>query len=219
MPASAKMIVIPLPVVPAARSTIAPAKEPQPDLPPPFKPRSVNVARQDLLNARDIDPFPLLPRVFIPIPHGLWRPPVMHYGWPAPTSMLLSYAEEHGLVLKMRRRNPDVCFDDDSSDEDESVTEDDANDDAEDSNCTESSRSSKASLRSAGSRPTVNTTTPRTRKPVPPVARPSKDRVDQCPTMMAALRRILSNLTEKTGMRYTQSVQVNTTLQDREEGS
>ncbi|TFY62681.1 hypothetical protein EVJ58_g3705 [Rhodofomes roseus] len=191
------MIAIPLPVVPAARSTIAPAKEPQPDLPPPFKPRSVNVARQDLLAARNIDPFVLLPRIFIPIPRGLWRPPVMHYGWPAPTSMLLSYAEEHGLVLKMSRRNPNICTADDSSDEDEPFTEDN---DAEDSDGAESSCSS-------------GPTTSRTRKPI--IARLPKNCVDESSTMMAAVKRILSILTKETGMRYPESVQVDVTLQHR----
>ncbi|KAH9927705.1 uncharacterized protein B0H18DRAFT_1003460 [Fomitopsis serialis] len=49
MSTPAKMIAIPLPVVPAARSTIALPRTQPLDLPPPFKPQEVYATRQALI--------------------------------------------------------------------------------------------------------------------------------------------------------------------------
>ncbi|KAH9834493.1 uncharacterized protein C8Q71DRAFT_769178 [Rhodofomes roseus] len=211
---SGKMIAVRLPVVPAARSTIAPAKEPQPDLPPPFKPRSVYVTKDAVLGARDVAPFILLPRIFIPVPSALWKPPLMHYGWPVPRQRLLEYAEKHGLTKFLGRRNPKV-FPDETDSESEFSTDDDETEDNEDES---SDRSSESGSSSDGSRTVVAAHATRARKPCPPVDPPAKPaRIDTMSTMFGALRHIRDSLNGEHGTQFDlPAMQICPTLQDGE---
>ncbi|TFY61406.1 hypothetical protein EVJ58_g4524 [Rhodofomes roseus] len=217
VPERTRMIAVRLPVVPAARSTIAPAKEPQPDLPPPFKPRSVYVTKDAVLSARDIAPFTLLPRIFIPVPSALWKPPLMHYGWPVPRQRLLAYAEKHGLTKFLGRRNPKV-FPDESDSESESSTDDETEDEDEEfSDCPCESEPS-----SDGSRMVVAAKATGARKPCPPVPAPidppaRSATIDTMSTMFGALRNIRDLLNGEHGTQFDLPVmQICPTLQDGE---
>ncbi|TFY61417.1 hypothetical protein EVJ58_g4522 [Rhodofomes roseus] len=214
--APGKMIAVRLPVVPAARSTIAPAKEPQPDLPPPFKPLSVYVPKEVVLSARDVAPFTLLPRIFIPVPSALWKPPLMHYGWPAPRQHLLEYAERHGLTKLVGRRNPKLSPDEESDSESDFSTDDEIEDDEDEHN----DSSSESEQSSDGSGTVVPAKATRARKPVAPPLAPrakSEPDVDHMSTMFAALTHIYDVLNEKPGMQFgLPLLQISPTLQDGE---
>jgi len=214
MSTSVKMIAIPLPVVPAARSTIAPPTEPRPDLPPPFKPRSVSVSREDLLRAIDIEPFALLPRTFIPIPSANYQPPVMHYGWPAPRQTLLTYAKKHGLILMMRRRNRTLPGESDGESSDDDASESSTDDGTEDIENGNVDSSSKGGNESDGSATAAVERTSKTLKLLPPLfTKGTRTDVDGPATMVAALKHIFTRLTTKDRLRLPPTMNLFLTLQ------
>jgi len=204
------MVAIPLPVVPAARSTIAPPTEPRLDLPPPFKPRSVSVSREDLLRAIDTEPFALLPRTFIPIPSAVYQPPVMHYGWPAPRQILLTYAKEHGLTLMMRRRNRTLPESDGESSDDD-ASESPTDDGRKGIKSGDDDSSSKGGDESDGSGTAIGEETSRTFKRLPPLF--TRTDVDEPASMVAALGHIFTRLTTKGGLRLPKTMNLFLTLQ------
>jgi len=215
MSTSVKMIAIPLPVVPVARSTIAPPKAQPLDLPPPFKPQATSVTRQDLLDARYVAPFDLLPRMFILVPSVIYRPPVMHYGWPAPRQTLLTYAKEHGLVMMMRRRNPPLPDESDGESSDDDSNEASAEEGTEDNDRADGDGfSSQVSDESDGSGTVVAERASRTSKPLPSFFTKVKGmNIDVRPSMVAAMEHIFAQLPEKDGLLVPKTMDMYPTLQ------
>ncbi|KAH9927707.1 uncharacterized protein B0H18DRAFT_1210662 [Fomitopsis serialis] len=210
MPAS-RMIVIPLPVVPAARSTIAPPNDGQRlNLLPPFKPHAGSVTRQELWDVCHVEPFALLPRMLIPIPAAIYRPPTMHYGWSAPRETLLAYAKEHGLTLMMHRRNPPLPDESDGESSDDDASDSSTDDDTEDTGSDDDDSSSKRGDESDGSGAVV---VERTRKPLLPLFLKAH-RIDEPASMVAALEHISTQLS-KDGLRVA-TLDLHSTLQHGE---
>jgi len=209
------MIAIPLPVVPAARSTIAPPNAQPLDLPPPFKPQAASVTRQDLLNARYVEPFDLLPRMFIVVPSVIYRPPVMHYGWPAPRQTLLSYAKDHGLIMMMRRRNPPLPDESDGECSDDDASQASAEDGAEDNDRADGDRSSsQGSDESDGSGTVVVERASKVSRPLPLFFTKAKGmNIDVRPSMVAAMEHIFTQLSKKGGPRVPKTMDMYPTLQ------
>ncbi|KAH9916468.1 uncharacterized protein B0H18DRAFT_65162 [Fomitopsis serialis] len=230
MSASAKMTAIPLPVVPAARSTIAPPKGPRLNLPPPFKPQAESATRevcdfavsarsimltmfQELRDACHVEPFALLPRMFIPIPSAIYRPPTMHYGWSAPRETLLAYAKEHGLILMMGRRRRPLADESDGESSDDDASDSSTDDGTEDTGSGDDDSSSKGGDESDGSGTVV---VERTCRPLPPLfPNPRGMNIDEPASMVAALKHVSTQLS-KDGLQVA-TMALHSTLQHDED--
>ncbi|KAH9834495.1 uncharacterized protein C8Q71DRAFT_769182 [Rhodofomes roseus] len=158
--------------------------------------------------------------MLIPVPSALWKPPLMHYGWPAPRQRLLEYAERHGLIKLMSRRNPK---DPDESDSESDFSTDDEIEDDEDEPASNSSQAGESQHSPDGSGTVILAMTTRARKPCPPVPPPdappdkAESAVDQISTMFAALIHIYKLLNENPGTQFgLPLLQITPTLQDGE---
>ncbi|KAH9927704.1 uncharacterized protein B0H18DRAFT_1118485 [Fomitopsis serialis] len=214
MSATIKTITIPIPVVPAARSTIAPPNGPRLNLPPPFKPHADSVTRQELWDACHVEPFALLHRMFIPVPSAIYRPPTMHYGWSAPRETLLAYAKKHGLILMIGRRRRPLPDELDGESSDDDASESSADDDTEDTESGDDDFSSQAGNESARSGTVV---VERTSRPLPPLfPKAHRKKIDEPASMVAALEHISTQLSKKDGWRIPATMELRSTLQHGE---